>query len=320
MDAPKKILITGGAGFIGSSLIDQLLKTTDYHVVCLDNLNNYYSPQRKQKNIDPFKNHPNFTFYKADVRDFGALQEIFTKHQFSKIVHLAARAGVRASIKEPLLYEQVNTRGTLHLLELAREFQVPQFIYGSTSAIYGNQKKVPFSESDSCNQPISPYAATKKAAELLCHTYAHLYGINMTVLRFFTVYGPKGRPDMAPYLFTKAVLESKPIEKFGDGTTERDYTYIDDIVAGIMKAMEKLFEYEIINLGNNQPVTLNDFIETLEKATGKKAKIIEKPIPPGDVDRTCADIEKAKKLLDWRPTTSIEIGLKKFVEWYRQEV
>jgi len=241
-----KILVTGGAGFIGSTLIDKLLHTTDYEIVCADDLNDYYSPQQKQKNIEPFSDNPNFIFYKADVRDLGGLQEIFTKHRFIKIVHLAARAGVRASIADPFLYEQVNTKGTLNLLELAKTHQVSQFIFGSTSSIYGNQKKVPFSETDPCNRPISPYAATKKAAELLCHTYAHLYKIPMTILRFFTVYGPKGRPDMAPYLFTQAILEGKPIERFGDGTTERDYTYIGDIVAGIIKAIEKPFDYEII--------------------------------------------------------------------------
>jgi UDP-glucuronate 4-epimerase len=204
-------------------------------------------------------------------------------------------------------------------LELAKTHQISQFIFGSTSSIYGNQKKVPFSESDPCNEPISPYAATKKAAELLCHTYAHLYKIPMTILRFFTVYGPKGRPDMAPYLFTQAILEGKPIERFGDGTTERDYTYIDDIVAGIIKAIEKPFDYEIINLGNNHPITLNAFIQTIEKATGRKAKTIEKPIPPGDVDRTFADIGKAQKLLGWQPTTDIETGMKNFVDWYQNQ-
>jgi len=314
------ILITGGAGFIGSSVIDKVIVDKKYEIICVDDLNNYYSPLQKQKNITLFLKKENFVFYKVDITDYQNLKAVFEKHQIDKIIHLVARAGVRASIKQPLLYEKVNVLGTLHLLELARIFEVPHFIFGSTSAIYGNQEKVPFSETDPCNHPISPYAATKKAAELLCHTYAHLYPMKMTILRFFTVYGPKGRPDMAPYLFTKSILENKPIEKFGDGSTMRDYTYIDDIVTGIIKAMEKPFDYQIINLGNNQPISLNRFIATVEKATGKKAKIIEKPIPPGDVNRTFADIRKAQKLLGWQPTTNIETGIRKFVDWYQNQV
>jgi len=309
-------LITGGAGFIGSSLIEKLVSNNNLEIICLDNLNDYYSPARKKSNLESFINKDNFVFYKTDVADYKSLEAIFKKHKINKIVHLAARAGVRPSIKQPILYEKVNVFGTLNLLELAREYKIPHFIFGSSSSVYGNQKKVPFSETDPCNYPISPYAATKKAAELLCCTYAHLYDINITILRFFTVYGPKGRPDMAPYIFTKAILEDKVIYKFGDGTTRRDYTYIDDITDGIIKAINKPFNYEIINLGNNKPISLNKFIQTIENVTGKKARIKQKALPEGDVNQTYADIQKANKLLYWKPTTDIEKGLTGFVDWY----
>ena len=312
------ILITGGAGFIGSSLIEKLILNNNWKIVCLDNLNDYYSPARKKSNLEPFNNKDNFVFYKTDITDYKGLETIFKKHKINKIIHLAARAGVRASIKQPVLYEKVNVFGTLNLLELARKYKVPHFIFGSSSSVYGNQNKVPFSETDPCNHPISPYAATKKATELLCNTYAYLYDINITALRFFTVYGPKGRPDMAPYLFTKAILEDKIIYKFGDGTTRRDYTYIDDIIKGIIKAINKPFSYKIINLGNNKPITLNKFIQAIENATGKKARIKQKPLPEGDVNQTYADIRKANKLLSWHPTINIEKGLASFVDWYKK--
>ncbi|OGD63332.1 epimerase [Candidatus Beckwithbacteria bacterium RBG_13_42_9] len=316
----KPILVTGGAGFIGSSLIEKLIQDKDYLIICVDDLNDYYDPQQKQKNIAPFLKQTNFIFYKIDITDYQALKTIFQKHKLDKIIHLAARAGVRASINQPLLYKKVNVGGTLNLLELARINKTPQFIFGSTSSVYGNQKKIPFSEADSCNEPISPYAASKKAAELFCHTYAHLHGLKITCLRFFTVYGPKGRPDMAPYLFTEAIVKGKSIERFGDGTTKRDYTYIDDIVDGIIKTLQKPFNYEIINLGSNQPISLNEFIKTLEKLIGKKAQIIQKTIPCGDVLLTYADIKKARILLGWKPTTNFESGMRKFVTWYCQEV
>lgn len=313
----NSLLVTGGAGFIGSSLIESLVKNPSYKIICLDDLNNYYSPKQKQKNISSFLGKNNFLFYKTDIANYQKLEKIFKKHKINKIIHLAARAGVRASLKQPLLYQKVNVEGTLNLLELARKYKVPHFIYGSTSAIYGDQEKVPFSENDPCNRPISPYAATKKAAELLCHTYAHLYPIKVTILRFFTVYGPKGRPDMAPYLFTKAILAGKPISRFGDGTSKRDYTYIDDIASGIIKAVNKPFAYEIINLGNNKPIALNRFIKVIEDLAGKKARIIKKPIPPGDVKQTYAEISKAKKLLSWQPTTDIRTGMRKFITWFK---
>lgn len=311
-----RILVTGGAGFIGSSLIEKLLD--QYEVICVDDFNDYYNPLWKEENIRPFHEQTNFTLKRIDIRNEGELEHLFKHTPIDKIVHLAARAGVRPSIQDPLLYESVNVRGTLNLLEMASKYQVSHFICASSSSVYGNQTKVPFSETDPVNEPISPYAATKKAGEMLCHTYAKLYGIKMTCLRFFTVYGPKGRPDMAPYLFTKAVLESQPITMFGDGSTRRDYTYVDDIVAGIIKAIEKSFDYEIINLGNNNPVSLKEFFETVEGATSKQAIIEQKPMQPGDVDQTYADISKAKRLLDWEPRTTLHDGLKQFVAWYRE--
>jgi len=315
------ILITGCAGFIGSHTTQALLNR-GYNVIGIDNLNDYYNPAWKQENLDNLKYENNFTFNRVDITDQEELEKIFKEQQeknqpIQKIVHLAARAGVRPSIEQPFLYQKVNTKGTLNLLELAREFNVEQFVFASTSAIYGEQQKIPFAEDDPVNKPVSPYAATKKAAELLCYTYSHLYQIKTTCLRFFTVYGPAGRPDMAPYLFTKALLNNQPINKFGDGSTQRDYTYIDDIVSGVCAAVENPFEYEIINLGNNQPVSLNEFIKILEELTKKKAVINLLPLQPGDVPRTYADISKAQKLLGYQPATSFKDGLKKFVDWYK---
>lgn len=317
------ILLTGCAGFIGSHTTHALLKN-GYNVIGIDNLNDFYNPEWKKQNLSKFNNEANFTFHCLDITDQKAVAEIFSQAQetgrpISKIVHLAARAGVRPSIKDPLLYEEVNVKGTLNLLELARLFKVPQFVFASSSSVYGNQAKVPFSETDPVNEPVSPYAATKKAGEMLCYTYAHLHGIKTTCLRFFTVYGPAGRPDMAPYLFTEAILKGKTINKFGDGTTRRDYTYIDDIVQGIVSAVKKPFDFEVFNLGNNTPVTLNEFIAMLEEVAGKKAKVKQMPMQAGDVKQTYADIEKAKKLLGFEPKTEFKEGLTKFVEWFKQE-
>lgn len=318
-----KILVTGCAGFIGSSTTSKLLKQ-GHTVIGIDNLNDYYNPVWKKENLKEFKHEAHFTFHQLDITDQKSLEKVFQEQvkkdqKIEKILHLAARAGVRPSIQQPFLYEKVNVLGTLNLLDLAKQYQVPQFVFASSSSVYGNQKKVPFSETDPVNKPISPYAATKKAGEMLCHTYAYLYGIKTTCLRFFTVYGPKGRPDMAPYLFTKAIINGETINQFGDGTTRRDYTYIDDIVQGILAALVKPFAFEIINLGNNTPVSLNEFLELLQEIIGKKAKIVKMPMQPGDVDQTYADIEKANKLLGYKPTTSFKQGLTKFVKWYREK-
>lgn len=308
----RKILVTGNAGFIGSNLTKKLL-ALDYEVIGIDNFNNYYDPKRKEKNIAEFNSNPNFSQERGDILDKEKLELIFSHNRPKAVIHLAARAGVRPSLLNPELYWQVNVQGTKNLLDQARKYSVKQFILASSSSVYGNQTRIPFSESDKLTQPISPYAQTKLKAETLCKQY----NFPVTVLRFFTVYGPKGRPDMAPYLFTKRILGDQAITRFGDGSTSRDYTYVDDIVDGIIAVMNKPMTYEIINLGNNQPVTLNKFITLIEELTGKKAKIIEKPRHPADVPQTFANISKAKKLLNWQPKTDLKTGLTKFIEWFK---
>jgi UDP-glucuronate 4-epimerase len=313
-----KILITGGAGFIGSHVCDALLKRGD-KVICIDNFNDYYDPKIKEKNISHHTDNPDFALHRTDIRDMEAMRSIFSKESPDKVIHLAARAGVRPSIEDPLLYQDVNLKGTLNLLELAKEFKIKNFIFASSSSVYGKNKKTPFSESDSVDNPISPYAATKKAGELLCYTYHHLHNMNIACLRFFTVYGPRGRPDMAPYLFTKCIEKGRPIQRFGDGTSKRDYTYIADIVSGVIAAVDKELGYDIINLGNSQTVELNHLIQVIEKKLGKDAEIVQKPMPEGDVPITYADISKAKELLGYDPKTGIEEGMGDFIDWYLKQ-
>lgn len=313
-----KVFLTGATGFIGFHTAKRLL-TEKHQVVAIDNINDYYSPTWKKQNLAELEKYKNFTFHQLDILDLPKLKKLIAKSKPKVIIHLAARAGVRPSIEVPLLYTQVNILGTQHLLEIARKFKIPRVIYASTSSVYGNQKKVPFSETDCCDEPISPYAASKRATELLAHAYSHLFGLETIGLRFFTVYGPNGRPDMAPYLFTKALLAHQPIKQYGDGTTARDYTYIDDIVAGVTACLTAKMPHkaELINLGNNHPVKLKDFIVLLEKITGQSATIKKRPLPPGDVNRTFADINKAKKLLGFQPKTSLKEGLTQFVAWYK---
>lgn len=313
----KIILVTGCAGFIGSNLTAKLLQE-GYFVVGLDNLNDYYNPLWKLENISRFRKNKNFIFIKGDILNSELLDKIFKEYSFDYIAHLAARAGVRASILNPKLYEEVNIRGTLNLLELAKDYQIKKFVFASSSSVYGDQSKVPFSENDPVNNPISPYAATKKAGEMLCYTYSQLYNLPTICLRFFTVYGPGGRPDMAPYLFTEAILSKKSIKKFGDGTTSRDYTYIDDIINGIKSAITYKCSFEIFNLGNSNPITLNSFINTLEKITGIKANIENCELQPGDVKTTYADIKKARKYLQYNPHTNLHDGLSNTVGWYKK--
>ncbi len=310
----EKILVTGGAGFIGSNVAEALIRQGK-NVIIIDDFNDFYNPAWKRENIKEIKKRA--AIYEADIRDKQALEDIFKKEKFGSIIHLAARAGVRPSIKDPILYQEVNIGGTHNILEAARKYGIQNLILASSSSVYGNQKKTPFSEDDRVDNPISPYAASKRAMELLAYTYHHLFDMNITCLRFFTVYGEGGRPDAAPYLFTEKILKGEEIQKFGDGTSKRDYTYVGDIVEGITKCLGKTFGYEIINLGSNNPVSLNEFIEILEKTTGKKANVKELPMQKGDVDITYADITKAKKLLGWEPRVSFKEGIQRFVEWYK---
>lgn len=313
--AREIIMITGGAGFIGSHVCDVLLSKNKF-VICVDNFDNYYNPKIKEENIKNCLKNENFKLYRVDITNYKELRKIFLSHKIDKVIHLAARAGVRPSIKNPFIYEKVNVEGTLNLLELAKEFKVKNFIFGSSSSVYGINKKVPFSESDKTSKQISPYAVTKKAGELLCHAYSHLYSLPIICLRFFTVYGPRGRPDMAIYKFTKLISENKEIEMFGDGNSQRDYTYITDIINGIISALDKEFKFEIINLGNSKTVKLKYLISLIEKELNKKAKIKQLPVPKGDVPITYADISKAKKLLNYNPKVKIDQGIKRFVKWY----
>ena len=312
------ILVTGGAGFIGSHLVDRLLARGE-NIVCLDDFNDFYPPRIKRANVRSHLDSESYTLVEADLRDQDTLQSVFERNPIEKVVHLAARAGVRPSLAEPLLYEDVNVRGTLHLLELARTHEVEQIVFASSSSVYGANTKTPFSEDDRIERPISPYAATKYAGELFCHTYHHLYGIPITCLRFFTAYGPRQRPEMAIHKFARLLEEGSPIPMFGNGSTARDYTYIDDIVDGVIAAIDHPLGFEVINLGESQTTTLRELIATLERLSGKAAQIEQHPLQPGDVEITFADVSKARRLLDYNPSTPIETGLRLFLDWFEQE-
>ena len=311
----KKLwLVTGGAGFIGSTLCEKIIK--ENRVVVVDNFNRYYSPLWKKRNVSKIKNHSDYYLIKADIRDENALKDIFSRFTIDGVIHLAAMAGVRPSIENPKLYTEVNVTGTTLLFEQMRKAQVKRLIFASSSSVYGNRTMGPFKETDNTDCQVSIYGATKKAGELLCHVYASLYGINTIVLRFFTVYGPRNRPDMACYKFVKSISEGRPLIKFGEGNTGRDYTYVDDTVDGIMKAMEVESRFEIINLGNAKPILLNDVIKIMEKEIGKKAIINQLPLQQGDVGLTYADIEKAKRILKYQPKSDFRSGMEKLVNWY----
>lgn len=313
----KKILVTGGAGFIGSHLVDKLLAENNWQVFALDNFNEFYSPDIKRANIAEHLQNPNYTLFENDICDAESLQKIFSENKFDVIVHLAAWAGVRPSLMNPKLYANVNVNGTLNLLECAKEFGVKQFVFGSSSSVYGINSKVPFAEDDRIHQTISPYATTKAAGEFLCHTYSHLYDIRTICLRFFTVYGARQRPDLAIHKFCKLIADGKPIQMFGDGTTRRDYTFVDDIIQGVRAAIDyNKSNYEVFNLGESQTIELRELIEVLEENLGKKAVIDHQPMQPGDVPITFADISKARELLGYNPTTKIKDGIPKFVEWF----
>lgn len=316
----KNVLLTGGAGFIGSHLAEHLLKEGDWQITVVDDLNDFYSPSLKRANLALFQDDPRVRFYETDIRNDDSLNAIFDENEFDVIVHLAARAGVRPSLKEPRLYQETNVVGTVNLLELARKHGVKQFVFGSSSSVYGINCKVPFAETDCVERPISPYAATKAAGELLCHTYSHLYDIRTVCLRFFTVYGARQRPDLAIHKFCKLISEGKPIAMFGDGTTRRDYTYIDDIIQGVRASMDyDGAKHEVFNLGESETTELKRLIELLEESLAMKAFVDRQPMQPGDVPLTYADISKARELLGYAPKTKIEQGIPKFVEWFRSQ-
>src|SRR3989440_5157935 len=309
-----RILVTGGAGFIGSHLVEHLL-AAGHAVVILDDFNDFYDPQINQANIAGFAKH--VTIHHVDLRDGASVRNLFHREKFEVIAHLAARAGVRPSIQYPQLYYDTNVTGTLHLLEAARLTGVERFVFASSSSVYGASKTVPFSEDQHLTQTLSPYGATKIAGEFLCSTYSHLYRMRVVALRYFTVYGPRQRPDLAIHQFTRRIYAGQPIDQFGDGSTQRDYTYIDDIIQGTMAALDYNGPlYDVFNLGESQTIQLKDLILAIENTLKKKAKINRLAQQPGDMPRTYADISKAKKSLGYNPTTKLSEGLPKFVEWF----
>ena len=313
--------ITGGAGFIGSTLSQKLIEQGN-KVITIDNFCDFYNPKIKENNVKELLKNENFKLYRKDIRDRQAIKEIFDENQIDIVMHLAAMAGVRPSIENPILYQEVNCMGTQNILEEMKIHNINNLVMASSSSVYGNCKEVPFREDMVVDYAISPYAATKKANEVMAHVYHKLFDMNVIMLRFFTVYGPKQRPDLAINKFTRLMLEDKEIPMFGDGTTSRDYTYIDDIVDGIIKSCNYTLKnknvYEILNIGNSSPISLKEMIETIGKVLGKEPKIKQLPMQLGDVDRTYADISKAKKLIDYEPKTSFEDGIRNFVEWYNK--
>ena len=309
------ILVTGSAGFIGFHLAHRLLQE-GIEVVGYDNVNDYYDPSLKEARLRILNDFDKFKFYRADLCDFATLQKVFSDQTIEKVVHLAAQAGVRYSLINPFAYQKSNLEGFLNIIELSKCAKVKNFIYASSSSVYGNNRHLPFSVQDNVDRPISLYAATKKSNELIAHVYAHLYQLPCTGLRFFTVYGPFGRPDMALFIFTKNILEGKPIDVYNFGQMKRDFTYIDDIVAGLRSAIDKPFPYEIFNLGNHRSENLMDFIHLIEEYSGRKAQINFRPIQPGDVPETYADISTATEKLGFVPRTQIREGIKLFLDWY----
>ncbi|HKQ46991.1 MAG TPA: SDR family NAD(P)-dependent oxidoreductase [Phycisphaerae bacterium] len=307
-------LVTGAAGFIGSHLCEALL-AAGWRVVGLDSFDSFYEPAVKRRNLTTCTENPRFSLIEGDIRDTEAVENAV--RGVDMVVHLAARAGVRPSIEQPLLYQDVNVHGTCVILEAMRKFGVRRMVFAGSSSVYGNNSKVPFSESDNVDHPISPYAATKKAGELMCHTYHHLFGMDITCLRFFTVYGARQRPDLAIHKFTRLIEEGRPIPVFGDGSMMRDHTYIGDIVSGVLRAIERCSGYHIYNLGESQPVSLSDLIAAIETALGKRAVIQRLPPQPGDVERTYADIARARAEIGYEPRTALAEGLARFVEWFR---
>jgi UDP-glucuronate 4-epimerase len=314
----KSILVTGGAGFIGSHLVERLL-ADGHRVVVLDNFDDFYDPAIKRRNIAAAVGHPSYRLAEGDIRDGAALDQLFSSEKFSTVVHLAARAGVRPSIEDPVLYSSVNLDGTSRLLESCRRYEVRDFIFGSSSSVYGDNPKVPFSEDHPVDHPISPYAATKKAGELLCHTYHHLFDMRIACLRFFTVYGPRQRPEMAIHKFAVLISQGREIEQFGDGESARDYTFIDDIIEGIVRATERCSAFHIWNLGGSNTLTLRELVGKIGDGLGMEPRIKKLPMQPGDVQRTWADISKAAEELGWRPTVGVDEGLAIFLKWLAEQ-
>jgi UDP-glucuronate 4-epimerase len=314
----ETILVTGGAGFIGSHLVDRLL-ADGRRVVALDNFDGFYSAEIKERNLAAASSHPGFRLVRGDIRDRDAVEASLSPGPVAAVVHLAARAGVRPSIEQPELYVSVNLDGTARLLEAARRHGVPTFVFGSSSSVYGNNPKVPFAEDDQVDRPISPYAATKRGGELLAHTYHHLFGINVACLRFFTVFGPRQRPDLAIHKFAQLMADGSLVPVFGDGTNGRDYTYVDDIVEGIVRATARVRGFRIWNLGGSAPVLLNDLVAKLAQGLGVAPRLDRLPRQLGDVDRTWADVARAAEDLGWAPRTGFDAGLARFLEWFRSE-
>ncbi len=315
----KAILVTGGAGFIGSHLCSALVER-NIPVICFDNFCDFYDPTIKRNNIYELQKSDLFTLIEADIRDKYALRNVFENNHIGMVIHLAAMAGVRPSIENPNLYVDVNVAGTMNLLNECRTSNISRIIFASSSSVYGNNK-VPFKESDSVDNPVSVYAATKKAGELLCYTWHHLYDMSIVCLRFFTVYGPRQRPDLAIHKFTRLISMDTPIEVYGNGESSRDYTYIDDIIYGILQAIKKIYNtpysiYQIYNLGNSNPITIHHLINTIENILGKRATIINKEMQPGDVYATSADINLAMKELNYQPVYPFEEGIKRFIDWF----
>ncbi len=311
-----RILVTGAAGFIGSTLVDRLLGRGD-SVVGVDCFNDYYSPRIKRQNLAQALKSDRFSLHACDLEDEAALRDVFAQTRPEVVVHLAARAGVRPSLKDPNLYHRVNVIGSQHVLDACRDFTPSHLVFASSSSVYGGSREVPFSEDNPVRHPISPYAATKRMNELQAHVYSHIYGLRVTMLRFFTVYGPRQRPDMAIHRFTRLIDDGKPVPMFGDGATARDYTYIDDCIDGVVRAIDTPFGYEIINLGEHHTTPLRDLIALISDAVGKPAIIDRQPMQPGDVEMTFADIDRARNLLGYAPRVGMEEGIRRFVAWYR---
>tara|TARA_Y100000591_G_C21849928_1_gene711046 strand:- start:915 stop:1919 length:1005 start_codon:yes stop_codon:yes gene_type:complete len=315
----EKILVTGSCGFIGMHLCKYLLKN-DYEVLGIDNMNDYYDPLLKMNRLEQISAHDNFSFIELNISNYDQLSNVFSNYKPDKVVNLAAQAGVRYSLENPHAYVETNISGFMNILECCRYNKVKGLIYASSSSVYGGNKQNSFSIEDRVDKPISIYAASKKANELMAHTYNHLYGLNTTGLRFFTVYGPWGRPDMAMYIFTEKIMRGQKIPVFNHGKMERDFTYIDDIIQGIVKSLEKNYENEIFNLGNNRCENLMDMINHIEESIGEKAIIDFMDIQPGDVKKTFADIEYSKKMLNYSPKTPIAVGIPLFIEWYKSYI